>query len=1015
MFRKILTALFGVFIVGAASAGPVVNVEYIHQKIAQVWGIDIPYNPDIENVKNAANMKYLLTAVDAANRQLNKVRTSDYASGEFATVVAVDTVAADMAVNDLVRPIQYHFTATTTETSEFSFKISAAGTFYIDWGDGHVEKIEKANTTNTTYAHTYDAAGVYDVRFAGRATGYTSAAAISFVDNLNLAGIDGSLGRIFSTLASGANPRFSSVFSGCTNLADTIPEELFDGVSGQMVYGMFSAIFYNCSKLKGSIPGGLFSGLSGAPSSVGFHQAFQGCSGLTGSIPENLFTEYDADGNYVRGLQGAPASTSFSYVFYRCSGLTGAIPEKLFAGIKGAPNVMMFSYTFFGCKGLTGTIPENLFAGIDGKPADSMYWGTFYGCSGLTGEIPAKIFGKISGPAAFRMYETTFLGCSGLTGSIPAGLFGEITGAPQIRMYQAVFQGCSNLSGAIPDRLFGTFDGAPAQQMFESSFHNCSNLTGSIPENLFAGIKGKPAVRMYHGVFTGCSKLTGSIPAGLFGEISGVPIANMYSSVFAGCGGLTGSIPDKLFGEFNGAPAYQMFSYTFQGCGKLTGEIPENLFAGIKGKPASGMYQFVFKGCVGLTGSIPAGLFGEISGAPAEGMYYQAFYDCKGLTGAIPDGLFGEFNGAPAVNMFRGTFAGCPGFTSIPENLFAGISGNMASGAFGTGAAFSGTFYNCTGLTGSSPKIDGKYLYEIWPDAESAQVGTMYAGAKGLADYSCIPSVWGGLGNATAQCVNYPFTVTTTYMPADSVFDLSLASAGTFFVNWGDGSYDTIQKPDAVPETYSHTYATDGVYDIKIAGKPTEYPEYTDETLQELPDAVISFANNLYVAGISGNLAEVFPTLADGTNPNFYRLFSGCSNLSGAIPETLFAGLYGDAVVAMFAGVFENCAGLTEIPTYLFAGVTKPNVGMFTGTFIGCTGITAIPENLLLGLEMPDVPPRGMFMYMFQGSRNLQGQSLRLNGDYLYDLYPDVSDVFNEMYSDATGLTDYADIPASWK
>lgn len=319
MFRKILTALFGVFIVGAASAGPVVNVEYIHQKIAQVWGIDIPYNPDIENVKNAANMKYLLTAVDAANRQLNKVRTSDYSSGEFATVVAVDTVAADMAVNDLVRPIQYHFTATTTETSEFSFKISAAGTFYIDWGDGTIEKIVRASAgTEDLYSHTYDVADVYNVGIGGRATGYNGNAAISFAKNTNLAGISGSLGRVFRTTEKNAQPVFSELFSGCTNMVGEIPENLFAGISGAPASYMFYQTFASCTGLSGQIPENLFAGITTTePAAEGmFNRTFAYLNKLTGPSAR-------INGEYLYDIwPDAVTGTSTQYTYFNCTGLS---------------------------------------------------------------------------------------------------------------------------------------------------------------------------------------------------------------------------------------------------------------------------------------------------------------------------------------------------------------------------------------------------------------------------------------------------------------------------------------------------------------------------------------------------------------------------------------------------------------------------------------------------------------------------------------------------------------------
>ncbi|MBQ1997568.1 MAG: hypothetical protein II238_03915, partial [Alphaproteobacteria bacterium] len=78
----------------------------------------------------------------------------------------------------------------------------------------------------------------------------------------------------------------------------------------------------------------------------------------------------------------------------------------------------------------------------------------------------------------------------------------------------------------------------------------------------------------------------------------------------------------------------------------------------------------------------------------------------SGLTGNIPENLFGNLSGTPVANMFSSTFRGC------------------------------------RNLTGDSVKINGEYLYEIWPDATSGQVGSMYRGVTGLTDYADIPSSW---------------------------------------------------------------------------------------------------------------------------------------------------------------------------------------------------------------------------------------------------------------------------------
>ncbi|MBQ2844565.1 MAG: hypothetical protein IJE79_00935, partial [Alphaproteobacteria bacterium] len=269
--RRILFAVIGCFTVFCAHAAQIVNVDYVHKLIAQEWDISIPIKAD--SPMQAANMKYLLTAVDVANEILNGEKTTDYGNGEFATLHAADTVATIQAVNTLVRKIDKgpEFTLTTTSTNSFSFSISAAGEFVVDWGDGKTETITKPDTTNTTYTHDYATANTYTIGIGGQATAYNTsnwtAAAISFYVNSSetkIASIDGSLGAIFGTLADETQPGFYRTFYNATNMTGSIPDGLFAGISGAPASNMFFGTFYGCSGLT-SIPENLFAGISGAP------------------------------------------------------------------------------------------------------------------------------------------------------------------------------------------------------------------------------------------------------------------------------------------------------------------------------------------------------------------------------------------------------------------------------------------------------------------------------------------------------------------------------------------------------------------------------------------------------------------------------------------------------------------------------------------------------------------------------------------------------------------------------
>ena len=83
--------------------------------------------------------------------------------------------------------------------------------------------------------------------------------------------------------------------------------------------------------------------------------------------------------------------------------------------------------------------------------------------------------------------------------------------------------------------------------------------------------------------------------------------------------------------------------------------------------------------------------------------------------------------------MFARTFSNTA-ITSIPENLFAGISGPAATDMFAS------TFAYCTSLTGPSARTNGQYLYEIWPDVDYYM--NTYENATGLSDYDQIPYNW---------------------------------------------------------------------------------------------------------------------------------------------------------------------------------------------------------------------------------------------------------------------------------
>ncbi len=273
--RKILFSVLGCLVAVCAHAAQIVNVDYVHKLIAQKWDVSVPIKAN--SPMQAVNMKYLLTAIDVANEILNGEKTTDYGNGEFATLQVADTVATIQAVDTLIqKTIEYKFFmdidmdevnygcldlgSPEDSVSVIGLDFSAAGTFYIDWGDGTTETIKKTDTENISYFHDYGTtSGVFTIKIGGKAIDYSDDYPVFYLNGRydrcsrledGLVRIDGSLGAIFGTLADGSQPIFSDIFFA-TGLRGGIPENLFDGIHGDLVDGMFLLAFAESGRLTG--------------------------------------------------------------------------------------------------------------------------------------------------------------------------------------------------------------------------------------------------------------------------------------------------------------------------------------------------------------------------------------------------------------------------------------------------------------------------------------------------------------------------------------------------------------------------------------------------------------------------------------------------------------------------------------------------------------------------------------------------------------------------------------------
>ena len=609
---------------------------------------------------------------------------------------------------DACRPIPEFSIITTSMDAgtEFSFSISAAGEYTIDWGDGSVESIVKTDTENMTFSHTYTSGGIHTIGIGGDATEYNDTnytPVISFENNTNVAKLVGSLGTIFKKTVPFM---FNSTFHKCSSLTE-VPENLFDGISGSAT-GMFAYTFSNCNSLK-EIPGNLFGGISGS------------------------------------------ASEMFMYTFAACTDLT-IIPENLFDGITGTANNMFYA-TFMGDTSLT-EIPNGLFKNITGKPAENAFSGTFHSCSNLTGYVPTDMFEKMDsdGYVAGPMYD--IFGDTKLETQCPAGSHQYITG------FEADWDGrvaCTPCPSTHPNSVAGaTYE----SQCYTTCTKQCTQQT--CPENATC-THGTTTTTGKEYVGTACDAeqtaceititcnsgysltdgecvsddfdaeftiTTTNIPAnesfwfyisaaGTYkvnwgdGNIEKIEKTNTTNEQISHIYATSGTYEIKFTGDairynsdsYNNVAAIR-FSYddtdvignpylkTISGS---LGKIFPTLSSSTNGK-LQPSFRRLFTNCENLTGAIPADLFTGVYGTPLGRMFMAAFMNTK-ITEQLPSDLFSGMDGQISENLFRETFSGCTELTgTIPADLFGNLRGDLQA------RTFYHTFYGCEKLTGYVPK-----------------------------------------------------------------------------------------------------------------------------------------------------------------------------------------------------------------------------------------------------------------------------------------------------------------------
>ena len=227
------------------------------------------------------------------------------------------------------------------------------------------------------------------------------------------------------------------------------------------------------------------------------------------------------------------------------------------------------------------------------------------------------------------------------------------------------------------------------------------------------------------------------------------------------------------------------------------------------------------------------------------------------------------------------------------------------------------------------------------------------------------------------QPVSDPFI--TTWNMTKGAFTL-LTQTGTYnaLIDWGDGtsSIHTTGSP-------THTYASAGQYQIKIAGQYNGLRINNGVTQKDKLIAINAWGNVGFAS--------------------FYGAFRDCSNLV-SLPS---GSITGAENVTSFTSCFNGCTSLTAIPTDLFKYTV--NVTNFSLCFVGCKNL-ALPASIFnLSALQAKQPVMTQCFYVYSTGNNSPTGTVQPIWDYV------TITAKNFCFTNCTALTNYSSIPTLWK
>lgn len=192
---------------------------------------------------------------------------------------------------------------------------------------------------------------------------------------------------------------------------------------------------------------------------------------------------------------------------------------------------------------------------------------------------------------------------------------------------------------------------------------------------------------------------------------------------------------------------------------------------------------------------------------------------------------------------------------------------------------------------------------------------------------------------------------------------LPLYGAVDCYIDWGDGSFDIVEKTISGTGWVSHTYAGLSVptlFEVRVSGSVDKLCSLSGSTpmpcistlraVKQWGDLGLSLMDNAFRGA-----EQLYSIAADETGAfsavtSMGAAFYGCSSLQ-EIPAGLLS--HAGAVTSLSAGsigtdyygTFANCSSLALIPDGLFANCRE--VKNMSGLFSGCTSLLSVPAGML--------------------------------------------------------------------